>query len=706
MKKLFFFSIVCIAILLVSCNQPRKLNLSAIDPGKYDTTWYNHTPLRFVQTNLSDMDGKMDVDVYVRSLVDLSINLVVYNVGGITANYPTKLPFHFRNPYIIGDILGEVIRKLHEKGIKVIGRFDFSKIDESFAFKKPEWLYVGTDGKFVNENGKVHVCINGGYQQEYVFEILKEVITEYPLDAIFFNAGGYRTTDYSAVNHGICQCENCKKRFRDSTGLTLPVLPDMNNPVYRKYRQFQTKTSEELNQRVLKFIKTLNPNIVFQHRVGELIRSEAGTARTTAQDFNYDATENVKSILGSYKNKTPNDTYNYLIGTDFRHTATSPNIGRIFIAEQMLNGAGPGVYFMGRVENQYDRVFLPALKELLGFHKTNEKLFTNVQSLSKIGLIMGSLEEYRGIIKLLTEEHIMYDLILPSSVGSEDAPRKLHDYDVIILGNVAEMNDKFVSQIDNYVKNGGKLLATGLPGIFDENGNTLNKIRLQSLGVKPEFEMFPQTQSTYLKVTDSDKSALGQSDFKDFDLIMMNSEFLICKTSGNANGYLRLLPNTMHGPPEKCYFTDADITDFPGIVVNSYGSGKVVFIPWQIGSQYGWKGNNGQRTLFMVALNNILKTDNQLVTDASPVIEMTHLSNRNGAFEWIGMINHSGQLGNAFREPFPITNTTVRFKPLKPVKEINLVRAGEALKFKQTLGWVECVIPKINDFEMILCLYK
>ena len=42
------------------------------------------------------------------------------------------------------------------------------------------------------------------------------------------------------------------------------------------------------------------------------------------------------------------DTYNYLMGMDYRFTATSPNIGKIYLAEQMLNGAGPGIYFMGQ----------------------------------------------------------------------------------------------------------------------------------------------------------------------------------------------------------------------------------------------------------------------------------------------------------------------------------------------------------------------
>ena len=706
MKKLFSFSFGCISILLVSCNQTSHVDLSTIDPGRFDTTWYNHTPLRFIQTNLSEIDGNMDVDVYVKSIVDISANFVIFNVGGIIANYPTKLPFHYRNPYLKGDLTGEVVKKLHEKGIKVIGRFDFSKINETLAVKKPEWLYVGTDGKNVNYYGQVHTCVNGGYQQEYGFGILKEAITTYPLDAIFFNMGGYQTSDYSQVEHGICQCESCKKRFHDSTGFSLPVKPDNDSPVYRQYRAFQRSTSEDLFLRIKTFTKNLKPNLVLVHEAGEMIRSESGTGYTSGRDWNYHATENVKRVLGSYKDKTSNDSYNYLMGMDYRHTATSPNIGRIYLLEQMLNGAAPGIYVMGRLENQYDRVFLSTLKELYAFHKTNEKLFTNLQSLSKIGLIMGSTQEYRGIMKLLIEEHIMFDLIRTSAVGSVDAPRKLEEYDALILSDVVDMDDNFISIIDIYVKNGGKLLATGFPGINDAIGTPMNKIRLQSPGVMPDYEMFPRTQSTYLKVMENDLSALGKNEFKDFSLIMMYSGFLKCKTRGNAESYLKLVPHTRQGRPEKVYFTDEDITGFPGIVANTFGKGRAVLIPWQIGSQYIWKGNNAHRALFLTALQNLLKVESPLVTDASPLIEMTHIGNRNGAFEWIGMINHSGQLGDAFREPVPIYNTTIRFKPIKPVKTIKLMRSGEGLKFKQNNGWVECIVPQINDFEMMLCLYK
>lgn len=705
MKRTNLLPVLCAALLFAACNQTSdKIDLSKIDPGLKDTAWY-HNPLRFIQTNLNEPDAKMDVDLYIKTVADVSANLIVFNIGGQTANYPTKLKYHFTNPYLKGDLTDEVLRKFHAQGIKVIGRFDLSKIDESFAFEKPEWLYKGTNGKFVNENGKVHTCINGGYQQEYAFEILKEVITNYPLDAIFFNWGGYQTRDYSQVVHGICQCESCKKRFRDSTGLTLPVVPDINDQTYRKYRDFQKSTTAELNNRILAFTKSLRPDLILQTHEGELYRSEAGTGFTSATDWNYHATENVKKVLGSYKDKMSTDTYNYLMGMDYRFTATSPNIGKIFLAEHMLNGAGPGIYFMGRMENQYDRVFLPTLKDMFEFHKRNEKIFTNVESVSRVGLVIGASADYRGIIKMLTEEHIMYDLIQQSSLGSEEAPHDLKYYDALILSNVTDMDDNYISMIDNYVKNGGKILATGFPGINDNIGTPLDKIRLQSLGIMPEYELFPQTQATYLKVSDSDKTDLGKDEFIDFDLIMMNSGFMKCRPTGDATGYLKLLPNTVNGPPERVFFSDDEITDFPGIVFNSFGSGKAVLIPWQIGSQYSWKGNNGQRAVFMASLMNLLKLDNPLETDASPLIEMTRLTNRIGAFEWVGMINHSGQLGDAFREPVAIHNTTIRFKPLKPVKSIYLMRSEKGLKFRQNDGWIECIVPQLDDFEMILCMY-
>ena len=715
MKRALFFLIIITNIVLVACqnseNTPKTeaADLSKIDPGKYDDTWWNREPYRLVQTNLPEIEALMDVDAYVKSMVDANVNIVLINVGGIVANYPTELPYHFRNTFMKGDLVGDLINGLHEKGIRVIGRFDFSKINETLAAKKPEWLYVSVAGHHVNYNGQVHTCVNGGYQQEYSFEILSEAISKYPLDGIFFNMIGYTTSDYSGNNYGICQCENCKKRFHDFSGHTLPVKLDMNDPVSRDYNNFRQVTSKELFDKIGNHIKTLNPKLMINTYTDagvDMIASESGAEINRENEWNYSATDNVKRVLNSYKDRSPGNLLIYFQAIGYRHVGTSPNLARVWMLENMLHGAPLGFVVVGTLVNYEDRVFIPTLNELYGFHREHEKLFTNIQSVNKVAVIVGTRGEYQGIMKILTEEHIMYDLIEPAVIGTDRLPRKLSDYEAVILADVNNMDEELINAIDLYVNNGGKILTTGFTSTSDKSGKQLNTIRLKSLGVNPNYELFSRERSTYLKISDTDKQALGRNEFKDFSIMMMYSDFMKCEPVGNASGYTKFLPHTKFGPPEKCYFTEDEITDFPGIIVNTYGKGKSVFIPWRLGEQYRLKGHYMHRTFFVSALQNLLKIEPTIITNASSLIEITHLANLNESFEWIGMINHSGQVGGSYREPVEIQNIDVRFKPVRPVKKMYLLNSGKSIQFRQKGDFVECTVPQLEDFEMLLCLYE
>ena len=708
MKGQLFLSVCWISLILISCNKSDQDFLSSIDPGSYDSTWWNRTPIRLIQTNLPEIEGNMDRDAYVQSIIDASANAVLFNTGGIVANYQTKLPYHWKNPYIgTGDLVADLIGKFHEKGIKYIARFDFSKLDSSIASDKPEWLFVGTNGENQIFNGLYSACINGGYYQEYAFEILKEAIANYPLDGIFFNMMGYTGSDYSGRNYGICQCDNCKKRFLAYSGLKLPKYD--NDPGINEYRQFQKITSEELFNKITSFIKQQNPNLIIYNynAIGtSWISSESGASMSPGVDNIYHATSNVKRILGSYRDRTPLNLIMGFQAIEYRNIVSSPNLLRTWWLENLLHGAPVSLVVVGTLVHYEDRVFFPIVNELFAFHKTYEKLFTNVQAINNVALLTGSRGEYQGIMKLLSEEHIMYDVIIPAQLGSDRVPRKLEEYDILILDDVTNMSDNLITLLDNYVQNGGKLLVTGSTSTNDADGKPMNRIRLKSLGVEPDYEIFPQTKSTFLKVSESDKQAFSQKEFKDFTLMMMYSGFLKCKVRENAQGYMRLLPGTRFGPAEKTYYAESDVTNFPGVIVFNYGKGKTVFIPWMIGSEYNTKGNYAHKALFLGSLKDLLEVECAVETDASPVIEMTHLANLNGAFEWVGMINHSGFLGNSVREPVTIYNTGIRLKPLKPVREVRLMRSGLNLKFKQSNGWIECVVPRIEDFEMLLCLYK
>ena len=100
------------------------ISIDSIDPGSYDGTWWNRTPIRLVQTNFPEIYANMDVESYVQSVVDASANTVLFNTGGIVANYQTKLPFEWKNPFMgERDFVGELIGKLHEKEHKIYSTF-------------------------------------------------------------------------------------------------------------------------------------------------------------------------------------------------------------------------------------------------------------------------------------------------------------------------------------------------------------------------------------------------------------------------------------------------------------------------------------------------------------------------------------------------------------------------------------------------------
>lgn len=194
-----------------TCLAGRESNTRA---AELEAAWWM-TPRRMIQTNLREIDARMDLDAYVAALADCQANVVLFNVGGIVANYPTDLPFHYRNPHMQGDLTAEVVRRLHAQDVRVIARFDFSKVNESIAAQHPEWLSRDSHGNaYPPYNGQQPTCLNGGYQQECLFAILAEALERYPLDGIFFNMIGYPRQDYSGRDLGICQCDGCKTRFR------------------------------------------------------------------------------------------------------------------------------------------------------------------------------------------------------------------------------------------------------------------------------------------------------------------------------------------------------------------------------------------------------------------------------------------------------------------------------------------------------------
>jgi len=164
------------------------------------TDWWETTPWREIQMNLREID-MIDIRAaqIVADLQAFKATVFMINTAGIIASYPTALPFHFQSPYLQGDSLAQIIDACHAAQIRVVARTDFSKVRRPIYEQHPDWAYNSPTGQVIDYHGDIAVCLNGGYQQEFMFQIIEELLTELPFGGIFFNMSGYQTRDYSGA---------------------------------------------------------------------------------------------------------------------------------------------------------------------------------------------------------------------------------------------------------------------------------------------------------------------------------------------------------------------------------------------------------------------------------------------------------------------------------------------------------------------------
>jgi len=643
------------------------------------------TPQRMLQTNLREIDATMDTDLYVREVQQFGANVVLFNVGGIVANYPTELPYHWRNTYIIGDLVGTVLPKLHAANIKLIGRFDFSKINEKFAAKHPEWLYVSEKGENVNYNGQVHTCLMGGYQQDYMFKILKEAVTKYPLDGVFFNMIGFPQTDYSRVFHGICQCENCRKSFKEYCGLELP-RHDGDAKTLAQLKAWQRIQIDAQFRRVRKLVKSIRPNIAictYTEQHIDVIRKESG--RPTGEGHWGNAERAQLTLLNNPTRQLANASVHFYQMT-FRHSGVAPYLHTRRLWQCMMSGAWLDFYCIGPLQRLEDRAGIGPAGDVYRFHAANERWLLNTESAADVGLLFRNGDDGNGWVQMLSERHVPFDFI---ALGKSDLDR----YQTVVVPESGRVNQDDARKLDAYVARGGRLLLSGkMP------------TSLTCLGSPALVKTWPKRHSMYVKIRPEDKKLLAMMELKDFDLSHLRGEFYQYAPIADSNALLRLVHDVTYGTPEKCYIHS--ISDIPGMWCRRHGQGAAAIFPYEIGRMYGEWGNQSHALLALGTLDHLLKTPRRVHVETSPLVEVTHRRDPGRRFEWVGLLNHSGQLAASIHAPIPVHDITIHLQTNVPVAQIRSLTDGAALDHRHSdAGWETITLPRLGAFEIVLVEY-
>ncbi len=666
--------------------------------------WWQERVWRVVQTNMREIDMRdIRAEQYVQDLQAFNANTVIINTGGIVASYETKFPFHFKNQFLTGDSLGQVIAACQAAGIRVICRVDFSKVRKPIYEQHPDWAYISPKGEIIDYFSNVHVCFNSEYQQQHALSIMREIIETFRPDGIFMNMGGYAVAyDYTKGWQGICQCENCRGRFREMYHENLPVAANDDDQVYQKYLQFQQKTTEEYYGNIRRLISEVKPDLLFNGI--NLLRGEAGTwVENALLNYHYKASEIVKLEKTSHPEKVPSVTSVDFIDMIYRFSAISPYQQELRIAESLANGGTADYYMCGRLDTHRDKSGYAALQRIFKYQKDHEEDYRGLQTNHRMALVRPvfsfaklhdneALAGYLGWFRLLSEEHYLFDCIEAEAL----AKIALEKYDTLILPAISQLSDATAARLDAFVEAGGTIVCDGTTGFFNEMNVRRAQPSLKSLGIKRVGKISNGNISAYFELAAEDKQQFAR--FEQTDVVYLRDQYVYADYADGVEKRMRLIPPHLFAPPESAYHTN--ITDYPAFTINRFGKGRAVYIPWKPGRDYRFLGFPSMANFMADLLENVLHTA-KVGGSLPPMVEVTSMSKAETGAQYVHLVNGSGYFNGSYFAPLPLQALSVEVPCAGMPASVTSMVSGEQVQYELTGGSIRLQIPVLNLFEAI-----
>ena len=179
-----------------------------------------------------------DLDSYMTFMVEGGATAATIGPlnGLVQAAYPSKLaPAH---PRMEPDFLPRLIQRLHDAGMAAIAWVPFNvqdlrRIEDYQPIKRfPQWAMKFIEDPSLKDRPRVGMCVVSSPYRDHHAKLLAEV-AGFDIDAYFFD-GFYLGGIPHPVAPG-CVCEFCTRRFKADTGLTAPARVDWTDAAFKRW---------------------------------------------------------------------------------------------------------------------------------------------------------------------------------------------------------------------------------------------------------------------------------------------------------------------------------------------------------------------------------------------------------------------------------------------------------------------------------------
>ncbi|NIF78109.1 hypothetical protein F3J20_11990 [Paraburkholderia sp. Cy-641] len=675
--------------------------------------WFNRQ-LRICQTVLREPDiERYDAKAVVEYLESIEANCFVINAGGIIDLFQNPLDLKNHNR-LLGerDILGEISELCHARGIRVIARVDFRGVERHRYEQRPDVFAL-------DENGDPHTfrykgkalpeplympCYLSWYRNEHAFEFGRYLLSNYKIDGIWENA---------PMQYGACYCKSCRSAYLRDTGKELPRGGDYEDIKYDEYRTWKAGNLEKHLINFQREIKAFGEDKIFCAEILGLfydyylnasqdiyqIRDSMDFLVTPMFVSNHEPLS-APSMLGKFMKslapkKTPVMLFGHL-GTDneLRYVSNSPAELRIWMWQAIstgaslwdctFNGMHPGVTYDRRNESAVGDVFRLIKRHDDKLHNQTSMCTTSIFYSKRTNFFRGDdggrakdhyLSHLLGLEQCLQDRHIQYDFVLDVDL----TPESLEGKTLLIIPNGELLSEHHAEVVRSFVKDGGRVLATGRTSLRTETGEARDDFELNDVfGCSYTGLSIDVSNWGYQWVSEPNHPVLQGFERTNLTANWGECPLVKVEAGSNAKSLMTYLPPIFPQPPEKSWLRSME-SPYTTAVENTFGRGRSIYFPGDIDRNIRRHGHLDFDTLLGNAVEYLLEGKNPVVTNAPPSVQisLTRTNSGNEKGFMLHLINVSSAPRRPIKNVLPVYDIAVELTlPAKTFHSFEVV-AGE-----------------------------
>ncbi|PSL04300.1 alpha-amylase family protein [Cecembia rubra] len=697
--------------------------------------WYQK-PVRIMHTVLREIDARnYDASKVVDYLKNGGYNTLCVNAGGIVDFFQNPLPGGNINKEMgERDVLREITEACQKENIRVIARIDFRGVEEHVYNKFPNWFMKDPDGKPVKltytKPELYSSCYLGEHRNQYANEFVAYVLKNYRVDGIWHNSPGF---------NGICYCNACRESFLDFAGKALPERRTVSTEEIEEYMVWKRREADRCMENIKKTVKSFGEDKVYTaeifsiYDVGQQLDWGLGfdnarrhfdilvsVAFLTGHgsdkyyfDLNYGTT-----IIKFLKSMHPEKEAVVMYGSNgtSHRLVSDPSIDLKIWLWQMLSVGGRfwNCYFTNVPTLTHDNRNAFNEKDTYMFVREHEKILEQQIPFCNVGIYYSNStresyrrksedealfgNEIRGTETVLVEEHIPHDFIIDDYLDAA----KLQKYRLIILPNVKCLSLKESEILKNYVNNGGNLVATYATGLYDEKGNPLGNYRLHELFGVGYSGIRENTKSDNYQYILDKSHPLVAEDSRETELLFNAAYTALCKPYPSTKVICTWVPTIQNQPPDKSWVNSFS-TEYPTIVENTFGKGKVIYFANQPDLLSHEIGHADPRNLLARAFRYLLEDHVPVETNAPPSVNLGLTASLIEKGQYVlSLVNTTSGPVRPIRKLIPVNNILVSAKiPGESPKSFKILKSQGNCSVKFLGDSIHVELDKLEDYFSI-----